>query len=1233
MSTRPEDVKAILEKALDIPEPDARVAYLNEACGGDVALRAEIEDLLNALDRAGKFLNRSGPSGDAPTGPFELRGLSGLGPVDAAATGTFASDPPATESYHGAEESIGTLLAGRYKLVEAIGEGGMGNVFLAQQTEPVKRLVAVKVIKTGMDSKAVLARFEAERQALAMMDHPNIAKVLDAGVTENGRPFFVMELVKGVPITQFCDDRKLTPRQRLDLFVPVCNAIQHAHQKGVIHRDIKPSNVLVAMYDDRPVPKVIDFGVAKATGPQLTDHTLVTGFGAIVGTPEYMSPEQASFNQMDVDTRSDVYALGVLLYELLTGSPPFSRKELERVGLLEIFRAIREQEPRRPSNRLSTSDGLPTLAANRQTEPRRLTAMMKGELDWIVMKALEKDRSRRYETANGFAADVQRYLAGEAVQAVPPSGWYRLKKTLRRNRGPVIAASLVLFVLLSGIIGTTMGLFRAEAEKEQAQKERDEKEQARKESDELRKQSDELRRRAEYQAASIGIDRDMEDGKLHPKIELLRLARRLPTIPEHAPDLREFVIRRMLIVAQEVRPTLLSTEYPLDGERTSDDGQSVLQVWRGANILRESFTGKQIAMWRSETCWHPPFTGFVANRRLILTRDFSRAEVRDDSGRLMFTIPLRRSGTGDIQVSPDGRRLIVVLEDYDSDRMYIRAIQLWNIETGKVLTELGGYTNEDQRIKALFSPDGSMISILGKKGLSIWSATDGKLLRHLDRLPEKVEDLSFSPDGRHLVTVSWKTILRWNTGTWRVEDTTELPPRFKQSEKSGLTLRWYEQEILGVIWRPEQIDLEELTFFPGEGIIPGEVEHVQGKLALTSRYLLFDIPTGNRLPIVNNQAFPLEITQFAINKRYLVLGRSICDLHTDKTVLFGQVSEGNTLKLLARNNRELFVNGRQGESIVRLPFQIPPYSDHLLLWAKIVACGELDHNNEFKQWNEGKWEQNRKLLAKDIPPGEFEYYFRTIRDPLYWLRQEISSSQTDEKLLPLLDRLIRLEPTGENYVSRALFQGGNGGYEHPHHPHLAIQDALEASQLVGFVWDVFPPFNCNPSWNIVLKPGLPPEHYELALRWEEARRAAGIENHKWWDDGAGSFTAAAALYRLGRYAEAINRLWNEEQKAIPAQVGRSLMTGSTLTIAPLHGLGLFTQSENQLPAKNKSYCSALQAMCYHKSGQHELARIYLDEAAAQQKAEDRKFESTKEKHRDVPFYREAVELIMGKPPG
>ncbi len=421
--SNPSPLESIFFAALEKRSLAERAAYLDEVCAGNDELRSSVERMLAAQAEAGGFLERPAP---LPGDTIERPGL----------------------------EQPGTLI-GPYKLIEEIGEGGMGAVWMAQQTEPVKRLVALKLIKLGMDSRQVIARFEAERQALALMDHPHIAKVLDAGTTEAGRPYFVMELVKGLPITKYCDEHRLTPRQRLELFITVCQAVQHAHQKGIIHRDLKPTNVLVALYDRKPVPKVIDFGVAKAAGPSLTDKTLVTGFGAIVGTLEYMSPEQAEINQLDIDTRSDIYSLGVLLYELLAGSPPFSRKELEQGGMLEMLRVIREQEPSKPSTKLSTAEGLPTLAANRGTEPAKLTKLMRGELDWIVMKALDKDRNRRYETANGFAMDVERYLADEPVQACPPSGWYRFRKFTRRNKTPLAAAGLLLFciVLVGGIAG------------------------------------------------------------------------------------------------------------------------------------------------------------------------------------------------------------------------------------------------------------------------------------------------------------------------------------------------------------------------------------------------------------------------------------------------------------------------------------------------------------------------------------------------------------------------------------------------------------------------------------------------------------------------------------------------------------------------------------------------------------------------------------------------------------
>ncbi len=419
MPVAPPSEESIFTEALELPSVAARAAFLEKACGGDAQLRGRIEKLLKSHTGAGSFL---------------------VQPV------AVTTDQPLVER-------PGTII-GPYKLLQVIGEGGMGVVYMADQEQPVRRRVALKIIKPGMDSKQVIARFEAERQALAMMDHQNIARVLDAGTTESGRPFFVMELVHGVPLTKFCNDNRLTLRQRLDLFVSVCHAIQHAHQKGIIHRDIKPGNILVTMYDDKPVPKVIDFGVAKAVEQRLTDKTLFTQFGMLVGTFEYMSPEQAEMNAYGVDTRSDVYSLGVLLYELLTGTTPLDHKRLRDAALVELVRLIKEEEPPRPSIRLSTSTSLPKVAAAFQTEPARLSQLVRGELDWIVMKCLEKDRTRRYETANGLARDVQRYLQDEPVEACPPSLMYRFSKIARKHRGLLTTAAAFVALLLVGFVAS-----------------------------------------------------------------------------------------------------------------------------------------------------------------------------------------------------------------------------------------------------------------------------------------------------------------------------------------------------------------------------------------------------------------------------------------------------------------------------------------------------------------------------------------------------------------------------------------------------------------------------------------------------------------------------------------------------------------------------------------------------------------------------------------------------------
>jgi serine/threonine protein kinase len=430
------EIDQVFWDALHIQDEAEREAYLAQACGKDERRRQIIQKLLNAHPRAGEFLEQ----------PFRLGATAGFTP------GT---------------EQPGTTL-GPYKLLQQIGEGGFGVVFLAEQERPVRRKVALKIIKPGMDTRQVIARFEAERQALAMMDHPNISKVYDAGATENGRPYFVMELVQGVPITEYCDQCNLTTRERLELFVTVCHAVQHAHQKGVIHRDIKPTNVLVAIQDGRLVPKIIDFGVAKAINQQLTEHTLVTAFAQIVGTPLYMSPEQAELSPLGVDTRSDIYSLGVLLYELLTGTTPFDKDRLHAASYDELRRIIREEEPPRPSTRISTlaADLATTAAVHRRTDARRLQQTVRGELDWIVMKCLEKDRNRRYESAGSLARDIERYIRDEPVNACPPSAVYRLNKFIRRNKVAVLAGSAVAAALIVGLTLASVGYIKAQHQTE-----------------------------------------------------------------------------------------------------------------------------------------------------------------------------------------------------------------------------------------------------------------------------------------------------------------------------------------------------------------------------------------------------------------------------------------------------------------------------------------------------------------------------------------------------------------------------------------------------------------------------------------------------------------------------------------------------------------------------------------------------------------------------------------------
>lgn len=600
--------------ALEVHDPLARNAFVDHACHGETDLCEQVHALLHAGNQAGSFL-------DQPA-------------IDPILKGTIEFASYAETASFTSSEMIGTRI-GPYKLLQQIGEGGMGTVYMAEQTEPVRRQVALKLIKTGMDTKQVLARFEAERQALALMDHPNIARVLDASATPAGRPYFVMELVKGMPLTRYCDDSRLLPKDRLELFVQVCHAVQHAHHKGIIHRDLKPSNVLVAPYDGKPVVKVIDFGVAKATGQHLTDSTLVTGIWAVLGTPEYMSPEQAEVNNQDIDTRSDVYSLGVLLYELLTGTTPLTRKRVKGAALLDVLRQVREEETPRPSTRLSTVEELPSIASNRGLEPRKLSGLVRGELDWIVMKALEKERNRRYETATGLAADVDRYLKNEPVLACPPTAGYRLWKFTRQYKRAVMTASLVVCVLVLGIIGTTWGMFRANAAETDAVREGIKKSEALGDRETALTTARQSKRVADeqlfesYLAQAHANRLTRRSGQRFQTLEVLKNANRmahelgLPQSRFH--ELRDAVAATLAL--PDIYPTGLQVPGPTDGYGFDFDEAHALFAStdrQGNCVIRRVADGMELH--RLDGLGHPAIPHFSRDGKLLIVQHFDHTK-------------------------------------------------------------------------------------------------------------------------------------------------------------------------------------------------------------------------------------------------------------------------------------------------------------------------------------------------------------------------------------------------------------------------------------------------------------------------------------------------------------------------------------------------------------------------------------------------------------------------------
>jgi WD40 repeat protein/serine/threonine protein kinase len=674
-------------------------AFLGQACGDNRELRARVEQLLQAHQAMGSIQAGAAPAATVDELPIR--------------------EGPST-------------IIGPYKLLEQIGEGGFGVVFLAEQTEPVRRKVALKILKPGMDTHQVVARFEAERQALAIMDHPNIAKVFDGGATPTGRPYFVMELVKGVPITEFCDQNRLTPRQRLELFVPVCQAVQHAHQKGIIHRDLKPSNVLVSRHDTMPIVKVIDFGVAKALGQTLTDKTLFTGIAQMIGTPLYMSPEQAGMSDLDVDTRSDIYSLGVLLYELLTGTTPFTREHFKSAAYDEIRRIIREVEPPKPSTRLSDSkESLPSIAAQRQTEPAKLMKLLRGELDWIVLKALEKDRNRRYESANGFAADVQRYLADEPVQACPPTAAYRFRKFARRNRGALAIATVIAAALVTALIAFGAGESRAREalhDKATAEGERADKEAERATAEGKRADEATLRLKAEKERADA-LEREKK------------------------------ALEKWRQTAHYLKTAVAFSEYRANNvaraDQALDECDTDLRNWEWHYLKR---------LCHSELSSVPLARNIGSNlKQVAFSPNLSRLAQADGQELRIFDtatgkeVQILKGSPRTIQgvwFSPDGKQLAAAGSDFKA-----KGVRIWDIETGKEVAVLKGQTLAEGLYSAAFSLDGKRVAGTDRMGnLFLWDAATGELQRHVEAHTlvngrhGGDTTVAFHPDGSWLAT-------------------------------------------------------------------------------------------------------------------------------------------------------------------------------------------------------------------------------------------------------------------------------------------------------------------------------------------------------------------------------------------------------------------------------------------------------------------------------------------------
>jgi len=837
----------IIRQARERPAAE-RPVFLDGACAGDVALRGCLEALLAAHEqpetRLATEVNRRDELHESPIKGQGLKELSP--PMDAD------------------DEAVGQTL-GRYKLLERVGEGGCGVVYVAEQTEPVRRRVALKVIKLGMDTKQVVARFEAERQALAMMDHPNIAKVLDAGATETGRPYFVMELVRGIRITDYCDQANLTTKERLDLFIKVCQAIQHAHQKGIIHRDIKPSNILVTLHDGLPVPKVIDFGIAKATEGRLTDATVYTQLHQFIGTPAYMSPEQAEMSGLDIDTRSDIYSLGVLLYELLTGSTPFDPKELMASGIDAMRKTIREKEPVRPSTKLSQTlvgadvrrlklpaSDKPSSEEEIRASLRRLLriketiTLLKGDLDWIVMKCLEKDRTRRYDTANGLAFDLKRHLTNEPVLARPPSAAYRLQKAWRRNQVAFAAGALVAVALVAGITVSSWQAIAARrarsAEQQQrlsAQTERDKAQAAEQAEKRARLQADREKVEATHllYVANMNLAQQAWDqnniGRLRQLLEETQDSRNRGFEWYYWQALTHLAVRTLRGHLSDVS----SVAFSPDAQRIVTGGEDrTAKVWEVA-------TGRELVTLKGH---HDGIrsVAFSPDGVRIVTGGLDRtAKVWEAaSGRELLTFDGHGDRISSVAFSPDGQQIV----SFDTDG----TVKLWWTANGKerlVLKVQRGWI-----VSAAFSPEGHRIVAGSGDGTAhVWDANDGRELLVLGRHSRAITSVAYSPDGQRIVTGSEdQTAKLWDATTG----------------KELLTLKGHNLAINSVAFSPN-----------GQRIATGSTDS-------TAR--LWDAGTGKELNAIKGHGSGVRSVVFSRDGQWILTGSF------DGTAMIWQAGDG-----------------------------------------------------------------------------------------------------------------------------------------------------------------------------------------------------------------------------------------------------------------------------------------------------------------------------------------------------